>query len=411
MRAALLALLLCATGTTALAGATAADLIAEVDRSLKAEELEESGNTARASALAALMGEDLGLIPSEQQELRLACAGAWIEAGRAAEAREALTPLLKDSALSAAIRERAGLLWIAAWQAQWRAAAKPDEVPAVMTTLTAFGDLGPCVAARANTAEAARCQAMDPSPAGANTALLFFDRALALLKDLPPAQRIPVHALRIAAMERAGMSAAQIQAWFQARAGDSAATMALETALTAGQKQLGSKAPALKLPRLDGKPGVVDLAAAAGKPVLVDFFATWCKPCAAQAATIVTAATRFAPQGLTVIGVSLDTKDTVRDLPAWIARYGITYPLIGEQAGWDGETDDAWHVDAIPALVLVGPDGTLIANDLLAETPDATLANIAKALDRALGRTSGEAPAGEAPAPTPRPAKDGDFIP
>lgn len=402
-----LAALLCVAACGQVAGATAADLIAEVDRSLKAEELEEVGNTERARALAALMGEDLGLVAAEQHELRLACAGAWVEAGRADEAREVLTPFLKDAAAPAPIRERAGLLWVAAWQVQWRAAAKPDAVPAVATTLTAFTGLGPIVAARVQTAEAARCQAMDPSPAGATAALSFFDRALAELKDQPPAQRVPVYALRIAAMERAAMPAADIRAWFQARAADSAATLALETALTAGQKQIGGKAPALTLPRLDGKEGAVDLAAHAGKPVLVVFFATWCKPCAAEAATIVKAAAQFAPQGLAVIGVSLDTKDTVKDLPAWIARYGIAYPIIGEKNGWDGETDDAWHVDAIPALLLVGPTGTVVANDLLGETADATLANIGKALDLAQGRT----PAGPDAAPPVKPAADGGFIP
>lgn len=398
-------LLLIAVAVQPLVGATAADLIAEVDRSLKIEELEESGNTARASALAALASEDLGLIPSEQQELRLACAGAWVEAGRADEARAVLTPFLAEAATPAAVRERAGLLWIAAWQVQWRAAAKPDAVPAVMTTLTAFGNLGPIVHARANTAEAARCQAMDPSPTGATSALLFYDQALALLKDQPPAQRLPVYALRIAAMERADLPAAQIQAWFQERTSDSAAALALDTALTAGQKQVGGKAPALKLPRLDGKDGAIDLAAFAGKPVLVDFFATWCKPCATQAAVVVKAAARFAPQGLVVVGVSLDTADTLRDLPAWVARYGITYPIVGEKAGWDGETDDAWHVDAIPALVLVGPDGTLLANNLIGESDDATLANIAAALDQAVGKKAVE------PASAAKPAGDGGFIP
>jgi thiol-disulfide isomerase/thioredoxin len=268
------------------------------------------------------------------------------------------------------------------------------------------------VAARAATAEAQRIQALDTSPQGALAALPVYDQALAILKDQPPAQRVPVYTLRIAAMERGGIPATAIREWMLARSSDTAAIQALETALTAGQKQVGTRAPALKLPRIDGSAGLVDIAAFAGKPVLVDFFATWCKPCQGAAAAIANAAKRYADRGLVTIGVSLDTKDSVRDLPAWLARYGIAYPVVGEKAGWDGETDDAWHVDAIPCLILIGPDGTVVANDLIGDDPGKLAENLGKLLERVLtapGDAAQDGPPGD-PVPT-KPDQGGTFIP
>lgn len=413
-----------------LSAATVDDLLQEVNQALKPDEIAEPGNPARAQAISALLGENLGLSPADLLTLRTAGAEAWIDAGRVSEARTALQTVLASKDASSALKERAGLAWVAVWQLSWRQAETPDTVGSVLESLAPFGDLGPTVLARAHTAEAQRLQsglaelrkALPPKPAEGEaekpltpaqesyrdvvlTLFKHLDEALKLLADRPPGDRVPVYALRVLAMEEAGAKAEAVQAWLNGR-NDPAAASLLDSAMTATEKFIGQAAPKLKLKRVDGQEGEIDLASLAGKPVLIDFFATWCKPCETVAPIIASAAVKLKEKGVLTIGVTLDTKQTLPNLPAFIAKMGITYPVLGEGLGWDSEVDDAWHVDGIPAAVLVSADGKVLAveQDLIGGTVDETVANV---LGR-LGRADDAAKPGQ-PA---KPAADGPgFIP
>ena len=433
------ALLTLALVSPTLSAATVTDLLQEVNQALKPDEISEPGNPARAQAITALLGENLGLSAADLLELRTAGAEAWIDAGRFDEARAALQTVLASKDAPTSLKERAGLGWIAAWQLSWKQAEKPETVGSVLESLAPFGELGPAVRARAHTAEGQRLQsglaelrkALPPKPAEGEaeqpltpaqeayrdvvqTLFNHLDAALKLLADRPPSERVPVYALRVLAMEEAGAKADAVQAWLNGR-NDPAAAQLLDSAMTASEKFVGQPAPKLKLKRVDGQEGEIDLASFAGKPVLIDFFATWCKPCEAVAPLIASAANKLKEQGVLTLGVTLDTKQTLANLPAYIAKMGISYPVLGEGLGWDSEIDDAWHVDGIPALVLVSADGKVLAieQDLLGATVDEMVANV-------LGRLNQQAkadPAADAkkpanPANPPAPAKPDDrFIP
>ncbi len=372
----LVALLSVATGQAG--AATVPDLLHTVGETVK-EENDEPGNAARAKAIAGLFKEELGLSKGELLDLRLALAGAWLDAGKLAESRSELATVLAAKEASPAQRENAGLTQVAVWQAEWKLAEKPAEMPSALAALAPLGDLGKRVTARAHSAEAQRLLAVK-QPDGV---LAHYDQALDLLKEQPPAERVPLYALRLLAMEELGQKPDEVQAWLQGRVADPAAAQVLASALTAGEKLVGQPAPALKMKRVDGSDAEINLATFKGKPVLIDFFATWCKPCASVAPIVAAVAKKLAEKGVVTIGITLDTKDSLPNLAGWIAKNGIDYPVVGDGLGWDSEVDDAWHVDGIPALILVAADGTIAANDLMGATVEETVRNIEAALDGA----------------------------
>lgn len=357
----------------ALQAATADDLLTAANAAVPADE-QFPGNPARAQAIAAVV-ETPGLKPIERLRLRAALAEAWLDALDPAKAEAEVTAILAAPAADAALRERAGLAWIAAWQV--RAQAAPKGLADPLVSLKAFGDLGPRVQARALTARA-RWHLEGKQPG----ALADLDAALVLLAQSEAGERVPVYALRLTAMEEAGTKPEVIRAWLQERRSDPAAVLAAESALSAGQQLAGQPAPPLKLKRLDGTPGEIDLTTYRGKPVLLDFFATWCKPCALSAPAVTAVARRWQPKGLIVLGVSLDTKDTLAGIPAWIAAHAIDWPIVGEGLGWDSEVAAAWHVESIPRLILIDAQGIVQDTDL----GGATVAEVEQSLDAAITR-------------------------
>lgn len=377
----------------ALRAASAGDVLAAADGSLTEVQREEPGSTARAEAIAAAL-EGADLPPIERLAVRLSLAESWLDGHQPLRCAEIATAVMKDAALTAPLRERAALARAAAARALLRDGSREAAV-AELDALAAAGEAGPRAAAHLHIARAELGMALNDErkPSDIPAALVALDAALTLLKDMPSAERIPVYLLRLTAMERGGAKPAEVLAWIQARVADPAAAEVAASAITAGDRMVGQPAPALKAPRLD-KPGQpFDLAALRGKPVLIDFFASWCAPCAAVAPAVA----RFAAQhpDIHIIGVSLDNPQTMGDLPAFLAKHAITWPVVGESLGWDGELDDAWRVDGIPSLILVNADGTVAANELVGGTTQETLDKLEEAV-RALPK-----PAKNAAAPFP----------
>ncbi len=101
------------------------------------------------------------------------------------------------------------------------------------------------------------------------------------------------------------------------------------------------------------------------KYLLIDFWASWCGPCRAEMPTVVEAYSQFHNKGFEVVGVSLDESKE-----AWIkaiADLKMPWPQMSDLKGWESEACAAYHVQAIPANVLIDENGKIIAKDLRGE--------------------------------------------
>lgn len=392
-------ILLALAAAAALRAATAADIVAAADASLSDTQREEPGSTARAEAIAAAMEGAGDLAAGERLSLRLSLAEAWLDGFQPQRCAEIAAAVQGDAAVTPALRERAALARAAAARALLRD-GNPVAATALLDALEKAGDAGPRAAAHLRIARAEIGMALGPDrkPADAPAAIAALDQALVLLADVPSAERVPVYLLRLTAMERGGAKPAEVMAWLQERITDPAAAEIAASAVTAGDQLVGQPAPPLKAARLDKAGEQLDLSTYIGRPVLIDFFASWCGPCA-QVAPAVARFAKAHPE-IQIIGVSLDNAQTMGDLPAFMAKHAITWPVMGEGLGWDGEIDDVWRVQAIPSLVLISPQGTIVANDLIGDSVESTVERLEAAVQPAPAQPEPRKPAPvEAPFP------------
>jgi peroxiredoxin len=135
----------------------------------------------------------------------------------------------------------------------------------------------------------------------------------------------------------------------------------------------GSKAPLFSMNDMEGNP--ISLEAYRGKFVLVDFWASWCKPCRMENPRMLSIFNRYKGPKFDMLGVSIDrSKDQWKEA------------VIADQLNWTQVIDEAevatnaYGVVGIPANVLVGPDGEVIAKNIFGKELEAKLAELLSVL-------------------------------
>jgi thiol-disulfide isomerase/thioredoxin len=102
-----------------------------------------------------------------------------------------------------------------------------------------------------------------------------------------------------------------------------------------------------------------------GKPLLVTFWATWCEPCRDEYPMLNELARQYAPQGLNVVGISLDQDGDLILMRRFIARYKPVFPnrrkKEGEEAAFMQSVLPGWN-GAIPASFFYAKDGRQIGH-------------------------------------------------
>lgn len=111
----------------------------------------------------------------------------------------------------------------------------------------------------------------------------------------------------------------------------------------------GKRAPAIKIKVPEqGTKDALELVA--GQVVLVNFWATWCKPCMEEMPVLVRLYEQLKPQGLTVIGVNVDSD--VGAAKKWLVQNPLPFVSVFT-GGFEAEIPYNYGVKSIPTNLLV----------------------------------------------------------
>lgn len=106
----------------------------------------------------------------------------------------------------------------------------------------------------------------------------------------------------------------------------------------------------------------VDIKELKGKVVLVDFWATWCGPCVAEMPHLKEFYAKYHPQGVEILGVSLDEPEAnggLKALKDFVAKNGIPWSQYYQGNGWQSKFSSAWGIQSIPATFAIDKQGKL----------------------------------------------------
>jgi len=119
-----------------------------------------------------------------------------------------------------------------------------------------------------------------------------------------------------------------------------------------------ARPPDFELPTLDGS--TVRLSDHLGKDVvLIDFWATFCEPCLRAMPTLNALYEKHRNRGFVVLGVSIDSADSLPEVRAEVQRLGVRFPILLDQ---ETRVVSLYNPKTTaPFSVLIGRNGAILA--------------------------------------------------
>lgn len=151
------------------------------------------------------------------------------------------------------------------------------------------------------------------------------------------------------------MSYLDSSCWSRVRVGFLAGLAALALSATAVQAKglkVGDTFPDIAQAGLEG--AAPDLK---GKVYLVDFWASWCGPCKKAFPVLVELQKKYASQGFTIVGISIDEDKS--DMDKFLKKNPVPFPILRDAEG--KKLGEKVEVQGVPTSYIVGADGKVIS--------------------------------------------------
>ena len=117
-----------------------------------------------------------------------------------------------------------------------------------------------------------------------------------------------------------------------------------------GPVTMGQAAPGFTLPQLSS--GNLSLSQYQGQVVVLNFWATWCPPCIEETPSLEQFATQMKPEGVIVIGVSVD--EDPKALENFIQHFHLSYPIARDPSA---ALAHRYGTYKLPETYIIGRDG------------------------------------------------------
>lgn len=142
--------------------------------------------------------------------------------------------------------------------------------------------------------------------------------------------------------------------------------------------EVGALAPVYSAVTLSGDS--IALSAHEGEVVLLNVWATWCLPCREEIPALQRLHERFGPEGLRIVGVSVDAPGEQGNVQEFASSFGVTYDIWLDPAE---HVVSAFRVIGVPNTFLIDRAGVIRWKHIgpVLDDDAALLASLTRALE------------------------------